>query len=364
MGNTVYGISKFLPGQVWFMEIDTEKIDGNWSKKRPYFIVAANTRRLVVLRMTHGGEGGTNWLYRIDIDEDKPTNIICDAPITVSVEKIRETAEYKWTFSQDMVMDILKYHFASIMHQSMAGILEGNGSNDILELINNHQDRNRAFGKYMVVFDGEEEEDDKDEQNEQNDILEEEETEVTTEDDTIIEPKVEIATATFDEEGKIIDITPASVEEVEVKEKTHAEKIEKPKTKTTRNKMVGNRDYIVASDVLIFKTGVTRDNEIYAELERLGIKNPKFVMSDLINRNKVTYNNNRYNVTLKSKLRVNSKIFGKEKYNEMAIADIKELGITNAAKIYNVTYNAFWKRWNDHCKAEVIAARSKAEVVG
>ena len=106
--------------------------------------------------------------------------------------------------------------------------------------------------------------------------------------------------------------------------------------------------------MLIFKTGVTRDNEVYAELERLGIKNPKFVMSDLINRGKVTYNNNRYNVTLKSKLRVNSKVFGKEKYNEMAIADIKELGITNAAKIYNVTYNAFWKRWNDHCKAEVV----------
>lgn len=346
MGNTVYGISKFLPGQVWFMEIETEKIDGNWTKRRPYFIVAANTRRLVVLRMTHGGEGGTNWLYRIDLDEDKPTNIICDAPITVSVEKIRETAEYKWTFSQDMIADILKYHFASIMYQSMADILEGNGSNDILELINNHQDRNRAFGKYMVVFDGEEDEDVEVEEEESNDILEEEdeeeseeETEVTTEDDTIIEPKVEIAKATFDEEGKIIDITPASktdvasVEEVAVKEKTHAEKTEWPE--------------IEASDCFIFQAGFrTRDVEVMEDLNRVGIKNPKFAMANLINNRKVSYVNNRYNVTLKSTL-IDRKHPAKT-WMKNIISDCEKLGIKNTALIWGKHYNYIWKLYDEY----------------
>ena len=324
MANTIYGISKFLPGQVWFMEIDTEKIDGNWTKKRPYFIVAANTRRLVVLRMTHGGEGGTNWLYRIDIDEDKPNNIICDAPITVSVEKIRETAEYKWTFSQDMVMDILKYHFASIMYQSVSGILEGNGSNDILELINNHQDRNRAFGKYMVVFDG----DENDETVEPNDI---QETEVTAEDDTIIDP-----------DDKIIDITPVpvpvstpteSVETVEVKEKAHAEKTEWPE--------------IEASDCFIFQAGFrTRDVEVIEDLTRVGIKNPKFAMAHLINTHKVSYVNNRYNVTLKSTL-IDRKHPAKT-WMKNIVSDCERLGVKNTALVWGKHYNYIWKLYDEY----------------
>lgn len=346
----IQGFQKFVPGQLWFLGLNTEAITGTKSDDengKLYLIMAANNRRIIVCRCTLHGEFASNWTYDIQLKNEAASRIFLDEPIAVSTKVIFNNCKNYGSFTPALFKDILKKFIAAMVSLSVDDLLENEKNvRDINKTIEEHEDRFLSFSKYTLTYQNEE--DETEETEEPVDIVEKV-TESTVVPDTIVEEKTETKTA-----SNVIDIS----------DKTAQVQTEKSKTKTTHNKMVGNRDYIVASDVLIFKTGVTRDNEVYAELERLGIKNPKFVMSDLINRGKVIYNNNRYNVTLKSKLRVNSKIFGKEKYNEMAIADIKELGITNAAKIYNVTYNAFWKRWNDHCKAEVIAARSKAEVVG
>ena len=350
----IQGFQKFVPGQLWFLGLNTEAITGTKSDDengKLYLIMAANNRRIIVCRCTLHGEFASNWTYDIQLKNEAASRIFLDEPIAVSTKVIFNNCKNYGSFTPALFKDILKKFIAAMVSLSVDDLLENEKNvRDINKTIEEHEDRFLSFSKYTLTYQNEEDEtEEMEEKEEPVDILKfddkgdivEKVTESTVVPDTIVEEKTETKAA-----SNIIDVSDktAQVQTIQT---------EKP-NKTTRSKVVGNRDYIVASDVLIFKTGVTRDNEVYAELERLGIKNPKFVMSDLINRGKVTYNNNRYNVTLKSKLRVNSKVFGKEKYNEMAIADIKELGITNAAKIYNVTYNAFWKRWNDHCKAEVV----------
>lgn len=350
----IQGFQKFVPGQLWFLGLNTEAITGTKSDDengKLYLIMAANNRRIIVCRCTLHGEFASNWTYDIQLKNEAVSRIFLDEPIAVSTKVIFNNCKNYGSFTPALFKDILKKFIAAMVSLSVDDLLENEKNiRDINKTIEEHEDKFLSFSKYTLTYQNEE--DETEETEEPVDIVEKV-TESTVVPDTIIEEK-HVEEQYTEAISNVIDIS----------DKTAKVQTEKPNTKTTHNKTVGNRDYIITSDILIFKTGVTRDNEVYAELERLGIKNPKFVMSDLINRGKVTYNNNRYNVTLKSKLRVNSKAFGKEKYNEMAIADIKELGITNAAKIYNVTYNAFWKRWNDHLKAEVIAARSKAEVVG
>ena len=352
----IQGFQKFVPGQLWFLGLNTEAITGTKSDDengKLYLIMAANNRRIIVCRCTLHGEFASNWTYDIQLKNEAASRIFLDEPIAVSTKVIFNNCKNYGSFTPALFKDILKKFIAAMVSLSVDDLLENEKNvRDINKTIEEHEDRFLSFSKYTLTYQNEEDEtEEMEEKEEPVDILKfddkgdivEKVTESTVVPDTIVEEK-HVEEQYTEAISNVIDIS----------DKTAQVQTEKPKTKTTHNKMVGNRDYIIASDVLIFKTGVTRDNEVYAELERLGIKNPKFVMSDLINRGKVTYNNNRYNVTLKSKLRVNPKVFGKEKYNEMAIADIKELGITNAAKIYNVTYNAFWKRWNDHCKAEVV----------
>ena len=350
--SNVYAISKYIPGQIWFAEINTENLDGNWTKKRPYFVVAANNRRLVLLRMTHGGEKGTNWLYRIDMGGEKPMNIICDAPITVATEKFYD-AQYKYMVSPDMTMDICQFYLAAMIHQSVPTILDGDGAGDIQDIVKNHEDRNLAFSKYLMTF-SDDDEDAVDSGVSSDDIDETEETEEETE--------------VTEESAKIMEVifTPVTPEpQTQTQTQTTVihtlgtikpgEKVGKVKSKAKKNypatirHLEVERDYILATDCFIFNKGWTKSDVISIALSKIGLKNTKFVMDDLKNRNKVVYMNNQYNVTLKSSLIVNtSKTRTNAKdYAREIIADCETVGFARAGLIWNRAENFmrqnYWK---------------------
>ena len=328
----IQGFRKFVPGEVWSFDIDTESLDGSWKKFRPYLIIGANNRRIIVLKMTHGGENASNWIYQLDTGGDQKSRIILDCPITVDVAKVIDGAKKQGSFTHAMFLDIYRHHRAAMDAHALDEdcFLDVADIDKINDIRREHEDRLMCYSKYLVQYED-------DEDVEEVDISADEPSISTVDgvNETVEEAIKEEKGTQLTTSETIIDIT------------ERHEKIEKSKRHYVKP---GRRDFVNPTDVLIFAHGRTKDQACYTELERLGIKNAKFAMSDLMNRGKVTYTNNRYNVTLKSQ--IDPKKFGVDKYNSMILDDIDEFGITLTARIYDKSYNAIWKRWNDATKAK------------
>lgn len=332
-----YGKRKFIPGQVIWLKIDTSDLDGYITDKRPYLIIAANNRRLILLRMTHGGKFASNWVYSLEADDNKYSNIICDCPITVNVHKIIETYEHGEFFSHDLFMEIFNTYLEAMIHQAVSDYFKTDEYiNDVKDVVENHKDEFLSYSKFSIRYDNGEDE---------------EETAVEDEEEDVDIPAAVVPvdsdfnkkedTKVTDNGSKIIEVTHklGSVRPGEEANKLSKAKKDKP---FGYNKSAGHRvlkpsrDYILATDCMIFNKGWTKSDVMTIGLAKLGLKNGKFIMDDLKNRNKVVYMNGSYNVTLKSGLIVNTSKTrsNASDYAREIIFDCETVGFENAGLIW------------------------------
>ena len=314
---------KYAPGQVWRMEIDTTELDGAWVKKdRPYLIISANKYRLILLKFTHGGEKESEHLYKVGITNKGESRIVLDKPISVDISHIKSEPEYKETFKKKKFFDILNSFLNVILENSLDdgfifnGIANDTNSEEIIK----------------------------------NDIIKERYSEKINKMKTIDAIDESTSGNTDKHQIKTIDIPDA----INIKPKTSDNALVKDidgvplKKRLINNKghhiVAGVRDTIRPTDVFIFGSNYrTKDTDVYNELNRLCFANPKFEMSSLINNKKVVYVNNRYNVQLKSSMKPAENI-------KILMADVEEVGIKNAAKIWNKSYQYIWKLYNTNKK--------------
>ena len=346
----IYGFRKYVPGQLWFMDINTEALTGvsfeEDDNDKLYLIIAANNRRLIVLRCTLHGEYASNWIYNIEISKKGPSRIILDAPITVETRTVRGSKNFG-SFSHALYKDILKKFIACMISLSIEDLLESEKSIvDINRLIGEHEDRFLSFAKYSITYENDEESEDVNVNDESMDISDSDNVENPVKEKSVEprgsvieheEPKSECKSK--EESSKVIDIS---------------DKSNKP-TNGKINQTIGRRGNITAEDVFIFSKGRTTREECIKELERIGFTNGAFVMNDLMNRGKVVYLNNRYNVTRKHSLlnpKSGEKVAIKNYINDI-LTDVNEMGISNTAKIWGRTYTAIHKAYSDSLKIDI-----------
>lgn len=325
-----YGMRKFIPGQVISAAINTTELDGSITKKRPYLIIASNNRRLILLRMTHGGNYSSNWLYSLEEKDGQTSNIICDCPITVNIATIVEDYEHETFFTPELFKEVFAKYIAATLHQSLEHFLDDESAvNMVKDFIENHDERLLSYSRLSVTYDnGEDVEDDSDDDD--NDILEP----VDSDDKTVEDEK---DTNVTESSGKIINVTHKLGS---VRPGEEANKISKKSGYSRKGchyrRLEPERDYILATDCFIYNKGWTKSDVISIQLAKLGLKNSKFIMDDLKNRNKVVYMNNAYNVTLKSSLIVNkSRTTSNAKdYAREIIADCEKVGFERAGLIW------------------------------
>lgn len=330
-----YGMRKFIPGQVINVAIDTESLDGSITKKRPYLIVASNNRRLVLLRMTHGGMYSSNWLYSLEDKDGQTSNIICDCPITVNVANIVENYEHDTFFTPELFEEVFAKYMAAMLYQSIEHFLDDEENVDMVrDYVENHDERLLSYSRLSVTYSNNEEETAAEDEEEDIDISAADEpvdSGVNTKEDTNV----------TETSGKIIEVTHklGSVRPGEEASKLSKVKKDKP---FGYNKSAGHRvlkpsrDYILATDCMIFNKGWTKSDVMTIGLAKLGLRNGKFIMDDLKNRNKVVYMNGSYNVTLKSGLIVNTSKTrsNASDYAREIISDCETVGFENAALIW------------------------------
>lgn len=177
----VYGTQTFVPGQIWTGLAHTSELDGSDNKFRPYMVLCANNKRLILIRMTTGGERSTNWLFTLNMG-DKKQNFICDLPITVDINKF-ECPTYRYQLTPDLFRTIASKCFASMIYQAFGGPLESSDYDVINTIIEGHDDEYHSFSIYYSLFSDWKPSTCDDEDAEEDDIEEEEET---------IEPEAEV----------------------------------------------------------------------------------------------------------------------------------------------------------------------------
>lgn len=328
-----YGIRKFIPGQVINVMIDTEALDGSITKKRPYLIVASNNRRLVLLRMTHGGVYASNWLYSLEDKDGQTSNIICDCPITVNVANIVENYEHDTFFTPELFKEVFAKYMAAMIYQSVENFLnEDDAVNMVKDFIENHDERLLSYSRLSVTYSNGD--DDEETDKEEEDIPA---TVVPVNSGSNRKENTEVT----DIGSKIIAVTHKLGS---VRPGEEASKLSKT-SKSRRfgyNDSIGHRvlkpsrDYILATDCMIFNKGWTKSDAVSIGLAKLGLKNGRFIMDDLKNRNKVVYMNGSYNITLKSGLIFNTSKTrsNAHEYAREIIADCETVGFENAGLIW------------------------------
>lgn len=328
-----YGKRKFIPGQVIWLKIDTSDLDGYITDKRPYLIIAANNRRLVLLRMTHGGKFASNWGYSLEEDDNKCSNIICDCPITVNVHKIIETYEHGEFFSHDLFMEIFDRYLKAMIYQSVPDYFDTDEYiNDVKDGVKNHKDEFLSYSKFSIRYDNGEDEEETAVEDEEEDV-------------DIRAAVVPVDSGSNEKEDTKVTDTGSKIIEVthklgSVRPGEEANKVGKKSGYSRKGchyrRLEPERDYILATDCFIYNKGWTKSDAISIQLAKLGLKNSKFIMDDLKNRNKVVYMNNAYNVTLKSSLIVNkSRTTSNAKdYAREIIADCEKVGFERAGLIW------------------------------
>jgi len=321
-----YGMRKFVPGQIIFATINTSALNGDITKNRPYLIIASNNRRIVVLKMTHNGEYSSNWIYSLEDIDGQTSNIICDCPITVNVSTIIENYTHDKFLTPELFKDVFKKYLAAMIHQSVEDFLDDPETVDsVRNEIHNHDERLLSYSRLAITY------------SDDNDISDDEETESTEDRDTIIE--MTPTPIPVSEPAPTVTVTHKLGS---VKPGAEAAKVAKSGSKSKKRsyahyrRLDPTRDYILATDCFLFNKGWTKSDDISIALSKLGLKNSKFIMDDLKNRNRVVYMNNKYNVTLKSGLITNkTKTSSNAKeYAREIIADCENVGFEKAGLIW------------------------------
>lgn len=140
---------RFIPGQVWWLDIDTKGVDGCDHKIYPYLIMSANNRRVIALRMHTGASRASNWIRDVGIDKDgNVQRVILDAPITIALVAVK-AQNYDYTLEDEEFIPIQLEHYAAMASQSDVDIFSYENVKKIVEIMASHEDSMFAFGKYV-----------------------------------------------------------------------------------------------------------------------------------------------------------------------------------------------------------------------
>lgn len=344
---------KFIAGQVWWLDVDSSGTDGCDHKTYSYLIVAANNRRIIALRITHGGERASNWVYEIGPDlEGEPQRILLDAPITISLKAVKYE-KYYYTIEKKDIDDILLNHYAAMAYQSNIYIFYPDNVAKINKIIADHEDSMFAFGKYLP-----------NKVRNTPELVEEPAEEL--DDEPVIMPEIKDVYDGTDE--KLADIRErlayADADDAPYLAKEHAALLQKKREETAFDAYTERKASEAETEAVINALAVPRNNSKHKEkvklkdliianrgnmsLEELrtaanacGITTTfKFEFNELMNDGTIVYTSNRCNCMLKSEI---NRIPGSKYHkipNEMhasVYADACRFGTYDAAKIWGVS---------------------------
>jgi hypothetical protein len=297
----IYGIRRFVPGQIWNLIIDTESLDDSHVKERPYLVIGANNRRLTLLKMTHGGTYASNWIYTINNGDGKEdTNIILDCPIVVNITKVIIVKNWA-TMTPALFKSIYTQHLAAMLSQSDPTFInDPEFIRGVSSLIENHEDKLLSYSLYTRQYIADADYDDAYEDN--NEYADASAEEETTSEEPVPDPIVE--------------------EEVEESEPEETEKVISVK------RVLGTKRTI--PDIAdIFEIGGRTDIEtLYKACDRVGVRREyaKMILGQMVKEKKLAYINGIYGITLKSELKISKHkrefYSDSEKYTNTAMAKI------------------------------------------
>lgn len=321
--NNLFATQTFIPGQVWFFTIDTQLIDGGYVKHRPYLIVAANNRRVTILKMTRHGERSSNWIYEY-IPHTESERIILDTPITVDIKFITKK-DYAFTFSNAMFKDIHSKFIAAMIYQSFA--MDDEYVEMVNDAIENHEETLMSFSPYKMRFNSdygelstvecdEDADDDADEDATDETADDNDDTNVVTEPDP--EPEKELS-----------EPTPTA-------KSTKSTKPE-PTTETPKRIYVKGGKAPTARDLIIPGLYDLKPDKIYGAAAKFNISSTavKLELGKCLQSGDLMYINGNYKASLKSDLIANM-------HKDAVIEDSKIFGAANTAKMWGITVGTIY----------------------
>lgn len=320
---------KFAPGQIWNLRL--QQCAATDEKLRPYLIIGAVKRRLILIRLTHEGEFSSNWIYTIKNDDGTSSNFIIDCPIVVNPWDIKDqiNADDLRILKRQEFLAIMKMFIAMIIYNSTYEdmLLTESSINDIKEEISRHEETMYSFSRYGTY----------------NDV-------------TKISSPFKIKTP-------IMEAPPIEVKEEETAEiendvddnedtdEEYIEEIDNTDEDTDDDNYVARRCYhnvkttmasLKIEDIVIFGEGSTSLEDVYKACDQFGIKNPKFELSTLCQRKRCAYVGGKYNFTLKMYFNKDknadkrkSRNFKKVKRN--LIEDVDNFGAAVTASIWGTS---------------------------
>jgi hypothetical protein len=274
---------KFAPGQIWNFRL--QQCAATDEKLRPYLILGAVKRRLILIRLTHEGEFSSNWIYTIKNDDGTSSNFIVDCPIVVNPWDIKDqiNADDLRILKRQEFLAIVKMFIAMIIYNSTYEdmLLTESSINDIKEEISRHEETMYSFSRYGTY----------------NDV-----TKISSP-FKIKTPIMEVPPIEVQEE-----ITENDTEDNEDTDEEDVEEIDNIGEDIDDDNDAARRQYhnyktTIASlkieDIVIFGEGSTSLEDINKACDQFGIKNPKFELSTLCQRKRCAYVGGKYNFTLK-----------------------------------------------------------------
>lgn len=330
--NTLFATQTFIPGQVWFFTIDTSSIDGAYVKHRPYLIVAANNRRLTILKMTKHGENSSNWIYEY-IPHDESERIILDTPITVDVKCITKK-EYAFTFSNAMFKDIHAKFIAAMLYQSFT--IDDEYMDMVNTAIENHEETFMSFSPYKMRFNRDYDSistvdcDEEDMVDETADDTSNETPNDNT--NTVIEPDLDI-----ENKEPAPNASKSTKSENVKKSKTSKTKSKRTKKQKTKRIYVKDGKVPTAKDLIIPGMYDLKPDKIYNAAAKFNISSTavKLELGQCLQNGDLMYINGNYKAALKSDLIANM-------HKSEVIEDSKIFGAANTAKMWGITVGTIY----------------------
>jgi hypothetical protein len=328
----VLALRKIVPGMIMVCEIDMQAINGDLKERRPYYVVASTNRRVTLLKMTKGGKNSTNWLLPLQMPNGDVSNIVMDCLITVDINKITYR-RCVWFTSTDLAVELLNRAIGALIYESSDPHLLRDQKNidRINNIIDNHEDTNRAYSLYSmqytlgdedVDYEGGDTDYEYDEDDEEEEELDEEEEIEEVDDNT-------------EDEDEVVEDTEPEPEEEETNEEDDL--------KNNKIQLVvkhGNSKWKNPTVDSLFIPGDTSGSltfdDIRFQLENCGIQEnvAKTTLGIMVKYGKIAYNNGRYRARLKWSVAGNKE---RKKYYANIIEDSNIYGNLATAKLWNIS---------------------------
>lgn len=327
----LFGAQIYVPGQIWKLKL--EMTYANDVKARPYLVVGSTRRKVILLKLTHGGEFSSNWIYPLQHPNGSVSRIILDAPIVISTDEVESM--YMYTLSRELFKDIYKEYISAQIYLSgiNAEVLTLDFMNDVRHIIDNHEETMASFARYGNMRRADEGSNDKKE----NDVVVEP---VETED--MPEPTTEDINEELDDVVETEEINEVSekvtVEEYITEPAVHSRVRHSPKETIKK-----------VSDIVVFGTSCfTTAKDMDKICNEFGIKHYKFQLNDLLGNKAVTYSNNTYyGISLKCSINRDYDHPRKRRnliaYKDMVMSDVERFGVIGAAHIWGTHHSNLYK---------------------